>query len=99
MKEAYEHKIPTDTRSMRGSIKAALVRLLEGTAWVTWMTLEALYSRQAKRQRGMALVMALVATAVLSIGVVGFMYNTGINSKVATSSEDSLKAYYMAKAA
>lgn len=49
------------------------------------------------RPRGVAIVLALVTIAILSMVVVDFAYSARVNTVMATNERDNLKSYYLAK--
>ncbi len=49
------------------------------------------------RPRGVAIVLALVTIAILSMAVVDFAYSARVNTVMATNERDNLKSYYLAK--
>jgi len=50
-------------------------------------------------QRGMALILVLSSIAVLTAVAVDFAYNTQVDTRLAVSARDELRAYYLAKSA
>jgi general secretion pathway protein K len=49
------------------------------------------------RQRGVALLMVIIAIAILATVATEFAYNSRVDLEMATNQRDELKAYYMAK--
>lgn len=51
----------------------------------------------ARRQRGMAMVLVVVAIAILTAVGTDFAYNQRVDLQLATNQRDSVKAYYLAR--
>lgn len=53
--------------------------------------------RGGKRERGMALVLVVVAIAILTAVATDFAYNQRVDLQLATNQRDEVKAYYLAR--
>ncbi|MCB1154327.1 type II secretion system minor pseudopilin GspK, partial [bacterium] len=53
--------------------------------------------KTGRRKRGIALLIVLLVTAILSVVVLDFAHSTRINLYIASNIADGLKAYYLAK--
>ncbi len=74
-------------------------------SWIALQTYRALRAldrpikREHRRPHGVAMLIALVTIALLSVAVVEFTYTSRVNLAMAANSRDRLKSYYLARSA
>lgn len=54
---------------------------------------------QARRERGVALLMVVTAIAILTAVAIEFSYHSRVEARLATNARDQLRAYYLARSA
>lgn len=96
MRGQEQHNPPSDDGL--GAKAARLPRRgLESVARASWWGVRRLSAPMRQDRRGMALLLAMVAIAVMSVSVVEFAYQTRVNVFVAANARDDLKAFYLAR--
>jgi general secretion pathway protein K len=69
------------------------------TRWTLEVTDRPVKTPDARRPRGVALLLSLVTIAILSAAVVEFSYQNRVNLALASNERDQLKAYFLARSA
>jgi general secretion pathway protein K len=54
-------------------------------------------ARRARRERGVALIIAVVSIAILTVIATDFAYNSRVDLQLAANQRDEVRAYYMAR--
>ncbi|HZH04201.1 MAG TPA: type II secretion system minor pseudopilin GspK, partial [Myxococcaceae bacterium] len=54
-------------------------------------------ARPRKNERGVAMLIAIISIAVLTVLATEFAYNSRVDLQMATNARDELRAYYMAR--